>query len=514
MRRFILSLVCVAAALACRQGSPEPVVEPSVSPPAPSPLPPPAPTPPDAGTPDAGPPDAGAPDAGTPDAGTPDAGAPDAGTPDAGTADAGPPPPDAHKIGGLGLGPWGNAPLTVYGSAQGLLESPVSASVDEGENLWVVSEKALYLLSPGAKVFRRYTAQDGLHVGAPWTEPPDITMVEGGKPGECFVGYYAHDTHDPPDKGAHTANDPIAHLGKMDQVLLRADGTLEVRRYDFHNSNDGFYYETRTVMSMVYDHFQHPGNLYVGSNHGITRVVPARWRPPSTPSEVQNPIIVEREYYADHVHPWVCMGGPCSNPNNASTFGDWFGLTLAQDGRLWMAGLTSAGAIGYREALSEWVQSWEPHNPFDPAFGDPYPGSPPVFSPPREGDYVNMRAVQVTPDGIVWFASGEAETWRGPTYGLASWDGHHFTVFDPTRLGGIEYNILEMQALPDGRLVLGFPDSGLLVWKPGDPSGHRLTVRDGLPGERIGRTALDRMHEPPLLLVPTEGGLAVLRSVP
>ena len=78
--------------------------------------------------------------------------APDAGPPDAGPLDAG---PDPHRIGGLGSGPFPADPVTVYGSAQGLLEAPISASVDEGENLWVVTQAALYLLQPGAKVFRR-----------------------------------------------------------------------------------------------------------------------------------------------------------------------------------------------------------------------------------------------------------------------------------------------------------------------------------------------------------------------
>ena len=68
--------------------------------------------------------------------------------------------------------------------------------------------------------------------------------------------------------------------------------------------------------------------------------------------------------------------------------------------------------------------------------------------------------------------------------------------------------------MPDGRLVLGFPSTGLLVWKPGEARGHRLTVRDGLPGEAIGRMSLDRMVSPPALYVPTEGGLAVYRQVP
>ena len=129
------------------------------------------------------------------------------------------------------------------------------------------------------------------------------------------------------------------------------------------------------------------------------------------------------------------MGGTCADPNRASTFGDFFGLTQAPDGRLWMAGLTSAGAIHWKPDLTEWVQSWAPHNPFDPAFGDPYPGNPPVFNPPVEGDPVNLRAVSVTPDGTVWFASGEVEAWRGPTYGLASFDGQRFLHVDPISLG-------------------------------------------------------------------------------
>jgi hypothetical protein len=454
----------------------------------------------------------GGPDAGAADAGAADAGAADAGAPDAGTS---------HVPGGWGAGPWPTVPLAVYDSAQGLLEAPLSASTDEQQNIWVVTTAALYLLRPGEQRFHRFTAADGLHVGPGYTEPPDFTLVIGGGAGlgkgECFVGYYFHDTHDPPTSKtpvAHTANDPVAHMGKMDQVLPRADGTLEVRRYDFHNSNNGFYYETRTIMSGIYDHFAHPGELYVGTNHGVIRVLPQKWRLPQTTQEASFPLGVERTWYADHVHPWVCEGGPCSDLSLPPTFGDWFGLTLTDGGLLWMAGLTSAGAIHWKEALADWVQSWKPVNPFDPAFGDPYPGNPPVFEPPREGDPVNLRAVAVTPDGTVWFASGAVEDWRGATYGLAAWDGKRFTYVDPGAIGSPDGDILELVALPDGRLVLGLPNTGLLVWRPGDPKGHRLTSKDGLPGDRIGRLYLDRMVDPPALYVPTDNGLAVLRKVP
>ena len=62
--------------------------------------------------------------------------------------------------------------------------------------------------------------------------------------------------------------------------------------------------------------------------------------------------------------------------------------------------------------------------------------------------------------------------------------------------------------------MLGFPNTGLLVWKPGDAKGRRFGVPQGLPGEQIGRLYLDRMTDPPALYVPTEGGLAVLRALP
>ena len=314
--------------------------------------------------------------------------------PDAGPLDAG---PDPHRIGGLGSGPFPADPVIVYGSAQGLLEAPISASVDEGENLWVVTQAALYLLQPGAKVFRRYTEHDGLHYGPGFTEPPHITLVEGGAKGECFVGYSARDTNAAMFKDAHRSTDPWAHMGKMDQVLLQSDGSLKVNRYDLRNTNNGSYYETRTIMSMVYDHFQHPGNLYVGSNHGVTRIIPAKYYPPPLP--LTDDTHDERHWYADHVHPWVCIGGPCT-PDRVPTFGDWFGLTLAADGRLWMGGLTTAGAINYREKLEDWILSFGSFNPFSPAFE-----WPPIFVPPAMGDPVNIRGVAVTPNGVVWFVS-------------------------------------------------------------------------------------------------------------
>jgi hypothetical protein len=130
--------------------------------------------------------------------------------------------------------------------------------------------------------------------------------------------------------------------------------------------------------------------------------------------------------------------------------------------------------------------------------------------------YINLRAVAVTSDRTVWFASGEVESWRGPTFGLAAWRDetpYQRKFVDPRSIGAAEFNVLEMVAWDD-KLVLGFPSTGLLVWRPGEARGKRLGIKEGLPGEAIGRMSLDRMVDPPQLLVPTEGGLAVLRSLP
>jgi hypothetical protein len=246
----------------------------------------------------------------------------------------------------------------------------------------------------------------------------------------------------------------------------------------------------------------------------VNRIQPAKFRLPATSAEKSFPLGVEREWYADHVHPWTCLGKPCGVDPEWHIFGDFYGLTMGDDGRLWMAGLTAAAAIHWTPDLQFWWQSWEPDNPFDPAM--PGKGAPMVFTPPTFGGFINLRAVAVTADGTVWFASGEVESWRGATYGLASWrddNPWHMQYTDPTALGAAEYNVLEMVAWND-KLVLGFPSSGLLVWKPGDAKGKRIGIAEGLPGQAIGRLYIDRMVDPPQLLVPTEGGLAVLRSLP
>jgi hypothetical protein len=151
------------------------------------------------------------------------------------------------------------------------------------------------------------------------------------------------------------------------------------------------------------------------------------------------------------------------------------------------------------------------------AFGDPYfgncTGSRPVFCPPAEGDYVDMSAVTVTPDGKVWFATSPVE--GDPSYGIASYDGHQFAYYDAIRSAGMaETDVRDMLALPDGRLVLGGATTGLTFWNPNTGAGRSIRAGGGIPDDHILRLELDRMVSPPALHVATWGGAAVLRVLP
>jgi hypothetical protein len=391
------------------------------------------------------------------------------------------------------LPPWSTRSLSVYGSAQGIDEMPViAAQPDEANNLWLVTNEALYLLRPGAVTFERYTDADGLHIGL--SQPPGITAVAGGAPNQCFVGYEGDETDpnidDPP-------NDPptMTDQGKFDRVDLQPDGSLAVTRFNVEAASG--YWENRSVRRFLYDHDHHPGNLYVGMNHGIDRVV--------------------GDSYVDHVHPTVCLGEPCSTRGATEMVGEWRGLALDAAGDLWMAGQYTEGELGWTSNLDAWIDNSA--NPFIVAFGDPYPPWAPVFEPPSEGSSVDIRAVAVDPSGVVWSASGyewnepnaQGET-TDPEYGIASYTPvTGFTYYDPIALGFGTKNLVDMVALPDGRLVFGTYANGLRLWNPSTGAVQELTTAEGLPGDYIQLMYLDTRNGPPTIFVGTDGGLAVVQ---
>jgi hypothetical protein len=427
-----------------------------------------------------------------------------------------------------------------YGAAAGLQETPlVGASTDEAQNLWAATPQALYLLKPGDKSFKRFDAADGLHLFGNqerycrngYIAPSDycpasdtsygaatqagIREIVGGGVGEVFVGYTGDDS------GVGDLTDPGLHTGKVDRVRLKADGSLQVDRFDFESiDHGGVYWHDRTIDRLVFDHFAHPHTLYVGTNHGVDLVLPDKFRLP-LPGEWFD--LANQEYMGDHLHARVCYHAPCDSTESNQRMGDWRGLAVDARGDLWHGGKWTGGWIQWNASPLTWV--YQGGTPALVGFGDPYfgPGSgnPPVFQPPQEGDPVNISAVTVAPDGKVWFASGIMGCSPTSTnlelrcYGIASWTkSQGFTYYDPGALGSPEYGVVDLVALPDGRLVIATASSGLAIYDPA--TGNKSSVRagSGLPDDQVQRLELDTMVSPPALHVSTATGFATLRKLP
>jgi len=429
-------------------------------------------------------------------------------------------------------GPWPVANVT-YTAADGILETPVQGiTTDETQNRWVATRGALYLLRPGDTVFTRFDATYGLHFHSNPVQYCDrylgggdhlcpiyggaaqagISEIVGGGPNEVFVGYFGD------EDGTQDWFDPNRHTGKVDRVRLNPDGTLQVDRFDVLLVGAGAqWWHNRTVERMIFDHVYHPHQLYVGLNHGVDRLSPDQFRYPR-PDEWFD--TVNREWMGDHVHPYVCYHISCDRELN-QRMGAWRGLAIAADGNLWVAGEWTAGKIRWVDDVFNWANR-PGAQMFEYAFGDPYPTTPtedgfinePVFRPPLEGDRVSLSAVSVAPDGRVWFASGPY--WEGPpAYGVAVFNGRAFQTFDPiSDIGMGETNVRDLIALPDGRLVLAGPTTGLVLWNPDTRQSLSLRAPDWLPDDRVQRLELDTMVSPPALHISTNTGATVLRVLP
>lgn len=483
-----------------------------------------------------------------------DAGNLDAGETDAGTVtDAG--SPDAGTQTQFGTpGPWPVQNIT-YSAANGILESPiVGITTDETQNIWVATHQALYLLQPGQLTFKRFAAAEGLHLqGNPVyyddshiaNAPPGSTHVPGeasgagimtivgGGPNEVFVGYAGDET------GDGTIADAARHSGKIDQVKLNANGTIKVNRFDLVANQHGmFYWHNRTVYRMVYDHFIHPHTLYAGTDHGVDMLLPDLFIGPPADGSYPDTDQYYLRWMGDHLHARVCYHTYCpNNSEEGQRMGEWRGLAIDPNGDLWTAGRWTAGLIKWNPQIKDWYMAGG--SAFKYAFGDgsydhdpdhnnfhPYDpnrvnengfANEPVFKVPQEGDAVNLSAVTVAKDGKVWFSS---DPWYGTgvdavPYGLAYFDGLRFTVVDPVNdLGASDKYVKDLAALPDGRIAIGFTNSGLLIYNPATGAKSWIRAGNGIADDHVQRMELDTMVNPPALNVATANGATVIRVLP
>ncbi|HEX9242260.1 MAG TPA: WD40 repeat domain-containing protein, partial [Anaeromyxobacter sp.] len=374
---------------------------------------------------------------------------------------------------------------------------------------------ALYLATPGGAL-RRYDERDGLHLGAAtgrspgpvgWVKYCDnvplvgdapcaghviwggatqwgIFSLAGGGPNEVFVGYHGGKT---PGLTCGADPDPdwcdsLVHSGKIDRVRLNADGSITVDRFDYWENDLGMqYWHNRSPFRLLYDHVAHPGTLYVADEHGVEITFPNRF----TPYAGGSLDTWQDAYFGDHAHALVCLPVPCGQPGSYTRAGDWRGLSLDAQGRLWHAGRWTAGLIPWNSNPVTWWTS----GAFDLTFGDPYSGpgpgfrNEPVFKVPAEGDTVNLTAVSVCPDGRVWFASAGATSVNDT---VAVWDpaAWAFKTFDARTLGLAEQGVQDLVCLPDGRIVLAGVTSGAAVYDPASGASKPLA---GLPSAHVHR---------------------------
>src|SRR5216683_6583527 len=345
-----------------------------------------------------------------------------------------------------------------YGQKDGIFETPiVGMSTDENQNLWVATHQALYLLTPGQTKFTRFDDKAGLHLANnPITycdrdyakqnptdpvpqpdkacpisgaaDPSGISEIVGGGAGagyvgEVFVGY--NGTHNWSDPNDGSWADPFRHTGMLDRVRLMSDGSVQVDMIQMLSGDSAAFWHHRDVLRLIYDHFKHPHELYVGTNHGIDRMTPDKFTTP-----VVNPGYPGEEtwapdtyaWMADHLHPQACSCGPCPLVGDGPLLlGDWRGLAVTANGNLLVGGRWAAGKIKWvqpnftqpiapDDGLGWFQRTGNGSTPYEFSMGDYYYGGcssgRPVFCVNREGDVVAISAVTETPDGLQWFASG------------------------------------------------------------------------------------------------------------
>src|SRR5207245_3483630 len=164
-----------------------------------------------------------------------------------------------------------------------------------------------------------------------------IQEIVGGKEDEVFVGYNGrHDWNNPNDG---EWNDILRYTGQLDRVQLKLDGSgqitgIQVDRLQMMAGNSVAFWHNRDVVRLVYDHLRHPHELFVGTNHGITRFTPDKFKDiPPLKDDKGNSIGIEYytvptyDWMSDHIHPQACMCGPCEKEVGL-LLGDWRGLAV------------------------------------------------------------------------------------------------------------------------------------------------------------------------------------------
>ena len=407
------------------------------------------------------------------------------------TSSSEPPPSTSDQA-----GPWPVTDLTIYTAAHSLNGTIIDASPDDAQNIWAVTPDALYVLRPGQATFRRFTAADGLHVQT-YTDPAtgqvtvsDITATVGGRANEVFVGYRGYEETIPPPAPPPCCepnadfSDPRWHLGQADKVTLSADGTIQVRRYEFLCDVSTNCWEERSTRRMIFGHSgTAAGHLFIGFDHGFDHIFNDTW--------------------GDHTHVQTFWHYP--DGREVQRMGNQYGLALFPNGDVLSAGAYGVGTQPWNPDPKAWVNErfiWA-FTTFGPATAY-NAGEHDLIVP--EGYREDNRGAAVTPDATAW--------WVSPRTGLSSYNHaaapfNYSTIRNYANVPGLPATgLMDIAADPDGTLWIVDSGGRLLRF---DPTALTVQVWPGVSGVR--RVVMDTTVTPRALYVSMGSqGLAVIRA--
>ncbi|WP_395830208.1 hypothetical protein [Archangium violaceum] len=363
---------------------------------------------------------------------------------------------------------------------------PQSVAVDDAFNIWLLAGDRIGVLRPG-ETQPQWASNVG-QAGRGFTS----TVICGGSAGRAYVGYQAREL-DNPQRSSY--QDPSFTEGDLDAVKLTPDGHIVLEEHIHHsfrrdpekndgslswnaptnlgirNSNDWRYDEDRSVLSCVkVMRGRDKGEVYVGTNHGVTRL--------------------RGLDYNSHRHPvwWE---------NGSQRAGYTHALGIAKDGDVLIANDWTFGIVTPNADLGLWdAMSPKSLNPMK--VESSY--LPEVNSLP-EFDF--WRGFQQTTDGRYYLASKDHGLWELSI--VSSGD----TAQKGIKLSGLPTNELTaLAATDDGSLFIGTADAGL--WRM-DAKKQFTRVTD-IPGRTVKQLLYDPNGTPAMLYVLTDEGLTVLRG--
>lgn len=363
---------------------------------------------------------------------------------------------------------------------------PQGVAVDDAFNIWLLAGDRIGVLRPG-DTQPQWASNIG-QAGRGFTS----TVICGGGAGRAYVGYHAREL-DNPQRASY--QDPTFTEGDLDAVKLTPEGHIVLEEHvhrsfrrdpekndgslswnaptnlGIRNSNDWRYDEDRAVLSCVkVMRGRDKGEVYVGTNHGVTRI--------------------RGLDYNSHRHPvWWDNGSQRAGYTHA--------VGIAQDGDVLIANDWTFGIVTPNADLGLWdAMSPKSLNPMKVESS-----YLPEVNPLPEFDY--WRGFQQTTDGRYYLASKDYGLWELSI--VSSGD----TAQKGIKLSGLPTNgLTSLAATDDGSLFIGTADVGL--WRM--DADKQFTRMTDIPGRTVKQLLYDPNGTPAMLYILTDEGLTVLRG--